>query len=160
MSETSLDRATVAIGELSTSVRSLHSEVVQSETLRTTKIKWIQRLLYVMVPAIVLLMLLAISNFVLLSKINAAASDARSTNTLLLGCLQPGTKCSDQNRRQTAAALDQIRQTQFAIALCQRLNPIDKDPDGTGVVRCVQQYYPNFTLPPKVGAGAKPSATP
>lgn len=157
MPETSLDRATSAINNLSSTVSALHTEVVQSEALRTEKIKWIQRLLYVMVPAVVLLVLMAVSNFVLLSRINSAARAANSTNDLLLGCLQPSTPCAEENRKSTAAVLDQIRQTQFAIALCQRLNPIDKDPDGSGVVRCVQQYYPGFTLPPKTGGAAKPS---
>jgi hypothetical protein len=159
MSDEGFVRAVGALGELTGSVNALRSEVVQSEALRTEKIKWIQRLMYVLVPAVILMLVLAISNFVLLSRINATARDASSTNTLLLGCLQPGTTCSDQNRRQTAAALDQIRQTQFAIALCQRQNPIDKDPDGTRLVECVQQYYPNFTLPPKAAAGPSPSVT-
>lgn len=159
MPDTSLDRATAAIGDLSTSVRSLHAEVVQSEALRTEKIRWIQRLLYVLVPAVVLLVLMAISNFVLLSRINAAADDASSTNQLLLGCFLPASRCSQENQKATATVMNQIRQTQFAIALCQRLNPVDKDPDGTGVIRCVQQYYPGFTLPPKVAIGPAPSPT-
>jgi len=160
MPETSLDRATAAIGELSGSVRALHGEVVQSEALRTTKIKWIQRVLYVMVPAMVLMILLAVTNFVLLSRINQAASDARSTNDLLLGCLQPQSACSQQNQKATAAVMNQIRQTQFTIAFCQRINPIDQDPDGSGVIRCVQQYYPGFTLPPKASTGPSPAPSP
>ncbi len=160
MPETSLDRATAAIGELSGSVRALHGEVVQSENLRTEKIRWIQRLLYVLVPAVVLLVLMAISNFVLLSRINAAAEDARSTNQLLLGCFLPDSKCSQENKKSTAAVMDQIRQTQFAIALCQRQNPTDRDPTGSGLVACGQQYYPGFALPPKVKAGTSPAPTP
>jgi hypothetical protein len=159
MPETSLDRATAAIGELSSSVRALHGEVVQSESLRTTKVRWIQRVLYIMVPAMALLVLLAITNFVLLARINATAEDASSTNTLLLGCFQPGSRCSQENQKTTAAVMNQIRQTQFAIALCQRLNPADRDPAGSGFVRCVQQYYPGFTLPPKTAPTPMPSTT-
>lgn len=159
MPETSLDRATAAIGELSGSVRALHGEVVQSESLRTTKIKWIQRQLIILVPAVVLLVLMAVTNFVLLARINQAAGDARSTNDLLLGCLQPSTPCSEQNRKQTGAVLEQIRQTQFAIAFCQRINPVDSDPDGAKVVRCVQEYYPGFALPPKSSPSPAPSTT-
>jgi hypothetical protein len=159
MPEASLDRATAAIGELSGSVRALHSEVVQSESLRATKIKWIQRQLIILVPAVVLLVLLAATNFIVLTRINQAASDARSTNTLLLGCLQQGTRCSEQNRKATAAVMDQIRQTQFAIALCQRINPVDKDPTGAAVVSCVQDYYPGLVLPPKSAVTPGPTTT-
>jgi hypothetical protein len=156
MTDEGLDRAAGAIGDLSGSVRQLYAEVVQSESLRTAKIRWIQRLLYVLIPAVVLLVLLAITNFVLLARINSAARAANSTNELLLGCFLPDTKCSQENQKTTAAAMDQIRQTQFAIALCQRQNPVDKDPDGRGLVRCVQAYYPGFTLPPKAGASPTP----
>lgn len=147
MTEPSLDRATTAIGELSGSVRSLHAEVVQAEALRTEKIRWIQRVLYVLVPAVLLLILLAVTNFVLLSRITAAADDARSTNELLLGCFQPNTTCSQESARASAERLNQIRQTQFVIAVCQRQNPVDKDPSGSGLIKCVQDYYPGFTLP-------------
>lgn len=150
MTEPSLDRATSAIGELSGSVRALHAEVVQAEALRTEKIRLISRVLYVLVPAVLLLLVLAVTNFVLLSRTSAAAADARSTNELLLGCFQPGTKCSEENARKTGDWLNQVRQTQFAIAVCQRQNSVADDPSGAGVVACVQSYYPGFTLPKKV----------
>jgi hypothetical protein len=151
MTEPSLDRAATAVGELSSSVRTLTQEVIASESLRTSKIKWIQRLLYVMVPAVVLLVIMAVSNFALLNRAADTAENVRSTNELLLGCLQPDTACNKANARASAALLDNIRQTQFVIAVCQRLNPVDKDPDGSGIVRCVQDYYPGFALPNKVG---------
>lgn len=150
MSDPSLDRATKAIGDLSTSVRALHGEVVQSEVLRTRKIKLITTALFVLVPAVVLLVVLAITNFRLLARTNDAADEAQSTNQLLYGCFQPGTQCSDQSSKNTALALEQLRQTQFVIAVCQRLHPITEDPNGAGLVACVQQYYPTFRLPPKV----------
>jgi hypothetical protein len=150
MSDPSLDRATKAIGDLSTSVRSLHAEVVQSESLRSRKIKLITAALIVMVPAVVLLVFMAISNFVLVSKTNDAADEARKTNELLYGCFQPNTTCSNENLKNTAAVMNQLRQTQFVIAVCQRLHPITEDPDGAAMVACVQQYYPGFALPPKV----------
>lgn len=157
MAEHGLDRATTAIGELSGSVRALHAEVVQSESLRTEKIRWIQRILYVLVPAVILLVLMAIMNFVLLSRINTAARAASSTNTLLLGCFLPDTQCSQESQKSTAATMNQIRQTQFAIALCQRRYPVDTDPQGVGLVQCVQSYYPGFALPPK--PSPSPAAT-
>jgi hypothetical protein len=156
MSDPSMDRATTAIGDLSISVRALHSEVVRSESLRTRKIKLIVAALFVLVPAVVLLVIMAATNFVLLSRTNEAASDAKSTNQLLYGCFQPGTTCSKQSAKNTGAALEQLRQTQFVIAVCQRLHPVDEDPEGVALVRCVQQYYPGFTLPQKVA----PSPTP
>lgn len=149
----SLDRATEAIGaigRLSESVRGLHAEVVQSEALRAQKIRLITQALVAVVVAAVLLVLMAVTNFVLLSRINEAADDARSTNQLLLGCFQPGTPCSTQNAKQTGAAIDQLRQTQFVIAICQRQHPITEDPEGAAVVACVQRYYPTFTLPARV----------
>lgn len=145
--ETNLDRATTAIGELSGSVRALHTEVVRSEELRTDKIRWIQRLMYVLIPAVLLLMLMAVTNFVLLSRINETAADSQSTNELLLGCFKPGTTCSEGNKAQTAANLNHIRQTQFVIAVCQRQHPITTDADGADMIKCVQRYYPGFTLP-------------
>jgi hypothetical protein len=158
MTDEGLDRATVALGSLAESVQALHAEAVQGEALRTEKIRWIQRLLYVMVPAMVLLVIMAVTNFVLLARINSAAAAANSTNELLLGCFLPESKCSQENRKSTTAVMDQIRQTQFAIALCQRQNPTERDPDGEALVRCVQQFYPGFALPPK--AGATPTTTP
>jgi hypothetical protein len=146
----SLDRAVTAIGDLSTSVRSLHAEVVQSETLRTRKIKLITAALIALVPATVLLIVLAATNIVLMSRINQAASDSRSTNQLLYGCMRPGTTCSNENLKRTGEVMDELRQTQFVIAVCQRQYPITEDPQGAALVSCVQRYYPTFTLPPRV----------
>ncbi len=159
MSDPSLERATAAIGDLSISVRALHKEVVQSESLRSRKIKLITAALFVLVPAVVLMLVMAVTNFVLLSNTNRAADEARSTNVLLYGCLKPGTTCSNENLKRTAEALNQLRQTQFVIAVCQRLHPVTEDPDGDAMVSCVQQYYPGFTLPPKVQP-SKPAPTP
>ncbi len=149
MGDPSIDRATTAIGELSGSVRALHSEVVQAEALREQKIKLITTALFVLVLSMGLLVVMAVTNFVLLSRINQAAGDAKSTNELLYGCFVPGTKCSAQNAKQTGAVMDQLRQTQFVIAVCQRLHPVTEDPAGAGLVSCVQDYYPTFTLPPR-----------
>jgi hypothetical protein len=132
-------------------VRALTQEVVGSEELRTSKIRWIQKLLYVLVPGVALLVIMAISNFVLLNRITDTATSSRSTNELLLGCLQPGTQCYQLNKDQTAQLLDNIRQTQFVIAICQRRNPVEKDPTGTEIIKCVQDYYPGFVLPEKQG---------
>lgn len=149
MTDPSLDRATSAIGELSSSVRTLTGEVVRSETLRGRKIKVIQHVLFILVPSVILLVVLAVSNFALLNRVNATAASSKSTNELLLGCLQPNTTCNKVNVQKTAALLDQIRQTQFVIAVCQRKNPVDTDPLGVGLIHCVQNYYPGFTLPTK-----------
>jgi hypothetical protein len=143
----SLDRATFAIGDLSGSVRALHSEVVQAEKLRTSKIKWIQRVLYILVPCVLLLLLLAATNAVLLNRVNSAARDAKSTNELLLGCFQPNTACARETVKANAERLNQIRQTQFVIAICQRQNPLETDPHGVALIHCVQRYYPGFALP-------------
>jgi hypothetical protein len=149
MSEPSLDRATTAIGQLSKSVRDLHDEVVQSESLRAQKIRLMTQVMAAIGVAAVLLVLLAASNFVLLNRIKAAASDARSTNDLLVGCFTPGTPCSNESTKRTGEALEQLRQTQFVIAVCQRRHPVVEDPDGVAMVSCVQQYYPTFHLPAK-----------
>lgn len=151
MTDPSLDRAAAVIGDLAQDIRSLTREVATSEALRSSKIRWIQKLLYVLVPAIILLVIMAISNFALLSRVNATAASSKSTNELLLGCLQPNTTCNRINTEKTAALLNQIRQTQFVIAVCQRQNPIDTDPAGSGLIRCVQAYYPGFALPAKAG---------
>ena len=156
MSDPSLDRATTAIGDLSISVRALHAEVVQSETLRSRKIKLITAALIVLVPATVLMLVMAITNFVLLNRTNEAADDSRSTNQLLYGCFQPGTTCSIENLKRTGEVMNQLRQTQFVIAVCQRLHPISEDPEGAALVACVQQYYPSFTLPPKISPSPAP----
>jgi hypothetical protein len=85
------------------------------------------------------------------------AHDVRATNDLLYGCFQPGTTCSNQSAKNTGAAIEQLRQTQFTIAVCQRLHPITEDPDGEKLVACVQAYYPTFVLPPKVHPSPRPS---
>jgi hypothetical protein len=150
MNDPSLDRATQAIGGLSASVRDLHAEVVQSESLRTHKIRLIGHALIAVCVASVLLVVLAITNFMLLSRISTTAGDARSTNQLLYGCFVPGTKCSTENQKNTAAVMNQLRQTQFVIAVCQRQHPLTEDPAGVALVACVQRYYPTFVLPPQV----------
>lgn len=149
MNDPSLDRATSAIGELSSSVRSLTGEVVQSEALRGRKIKAIQHVLYVLVPGVILLLILAFSNFALLSRVNKAAADAKSTNQLLLGCFQPGTQCSESAKAQAAQRSNEGRQAIYVMLICLRLNPSAEDPNAVDVQKCVQQYYPNFVLPPK-----------
>lgn len=150
MPDQSLDRATSAIADLATGVHALTNEVISSEVLRARKIRAIQNVLFVLVPSIVLLLIMAVTNFVLLSRVRTIANDSRNTNDLLVSCFQPGTECSNTNAQRTGAALDQLRQTQFVIAICQRQNPVADDPDGAGVVECVQGYYPNFTLPARV----------
>lgn len=149
MPDASLDRATAAIGDLAAGVQRLTREVKHDESLRERKIKAIQRVLIVLVPSVLLLVILAITNFVLLSRIKDVAEDARNTNDLLVSCFQPGTACSKTNSQRTGEALNQIRQTQFVIAICQRQNPIASDPDGKKVIACVQNYYPTFVLPPQ-----------
>jgi len=159
MTDEGFMRAVAALSELSDSVAALRSEVEQSEVLRTEKIKMIHRLLYVLVPTMILMVAMVVGNFVLLTRINTTAEAAESTNSLLLGCFQLDSKCAQENVKSTAAVMEQIRQTQFAIALCQRQNPLERDPEGSGLVRCVQQYYPGFVLPPKGSPSPEPSAT-
>lgn len=149
MPDVSLDRATAAIGELSANVRKFTTEVENSERLRTQKIRALYRLMYVVAPAVLLLLVLAITNFALLSKTRDAAADAKNTNDLLVGCFTPGTQCAELQKAQSDARINQIRQTQFVIAVCQRRNPVDEDPTATGMMACVQDYYPGFALPAK-----------
>lgn len=155
MSDPSLDRATSAIGELSGSVRTLTTEVVQSEALRARKIKVIQQVLYVLVPGVLLLLVMAVSNFTLLSRVSDAAADAKSTNQLLLGCFQPGTQCSEAQKAQQMTRSTEARQTTYVMLICLRLNPLEQDPNAVGVQKCVQQYYPGFKLPSKVAPTGK-----
>lgn len=151
MPDPSLDRATLAVGELRNLVGRLLDEVVESESLRAQKIRLIQQALYVLVPSVVLLIIMAITNFALLAKTRDAAADARATNQLIAGCLQPNTSCSNANASKMGDALNQIRQTQFVISVCMRQNPTAEDPAGKKMIKCVQAYYPNFSLPPKIG---------
>lgn len=160
MADPSLDRATAAVGELATIVRSLTVEVKASEDLRSRKIKAIQHMFYVVSGCIALLLLMAGTNFVLLNRVQDAAVSAKDTNDLLVSCFQPGTPCSATSAQRTGAALEQLRQTQFVIAICQRQNPVDVDPNGVRVIACVQRYYPTFTLPPQAGAKPRGQAKP
>lgn len=146
----SLDRAAMVVGELASDVRRLTEEVVRSERIRENKIRAIQKAMFVVVPALVLLVVLAFTNFVLLARVRDAANSAKNTNALIAGCLQPGTECSNASAQKTAEAITQLRQTQFVIAICQRQNPVTEDPNGTKIVSCVQRYYPGFRLPPQV----------
>lgn len=148
MTDPSLDRAEVIVDQLSNSVRRLTDEVIHSEALRASKIRLIQKAMFVMIPAVILLLLLTFTNFVLLAKISDTATSAKNTNDLLVSCFQPSTPCSTTSQQRTGEALEQLRQTQFVIAICQRQNTIADDPNGLKVVKCVQSYYPQFTLPP------------
>lgn len=138
----SLDRATSAIGELSGSVRALHAEVVQAEALRTAKIRWIQRVLYVLVPCVVLLVVLAISNFVLLARINGIAGDVRSTNTTLLDCINSTGECGRRNASNQGKVLDEVKRYELTVIYCARTNPQPVDPDGSAFVACINRLYP------------------
>ncbi len=137
------DLIAAEIGNLAQRVSALQDELVVAEKLRSAKIEALRRLMYVVVPAVVLLLIMAITNFVLINK-------TTSLSDTIAGCLKPRTECSEANRRAQADQLDRIRQTQFVIAICQRRNPVDKDPNGDGVVTCIQSYYPGFLLPEKV----------
>jgi hypothetical protein len=147
----SLERAQTALTGLAAEVRKFTEEAKVLEQLRTRKIKSIQHLLYVLVPAMILLLIMAVTNFALLSQTRAAANDARRTNELLVSCFQPNTPCSSSSAQRTGDALNQIRQTQFVIAYCQRQNPVGEDPDGKDLVTCVQGFYPGFKLPLRAG---------
>lgn len=152
----SLENIAVAVSELSSGVAALDQDVKRDGDLRSAKVKAIQRLLYVLIPCVVLLIILAVTNFLLLSRIKEAASDARSTNQIIAGCLQPNTECGKQNAARTESALNRIRETQFVIAVCQRKNPLPVTPTPADVeaqtnrlVTCVQGFYPTFKLPQK-----------
>lgn len=144
-----LDLTTEALGKLSISVRALSSEVERAEVLRTRKIKALQQVLYILVPAVLLLLVLAFTNFALLNKVATVASDSRSTNTLLLGCFQPGSKCAESAKQQQAQRALETEQQTYVMLICLRLNPAAEDPNATGAQKCVQQYYPGFKLPAK-----------
>lgn len=148
--DNSLDRASAAVGELSKSVRALTTEVMTSEALRAEKIKALQRLMYVLVPAVALLLGMAVTNFMLLSRVNG-------TNELFASCYRDGTECSNSNNARFTAALEQVRQTQFVMVICQRINPIGDDPDGTALRACVRTYYPTFELPARGTSTAPPT---
>lgn len=138
-----LNRATSALGELAADIRTFTEEVQRSEQLRTEKIRWIQKVLFVLVPAVLLLLVGAVTNFVLLARVTA-------TNNLLFGCFTPNTQCSTASQQAAAVRSLEQKQTQFVIAICQRQNPISEDPEGTRMIRCVQTYYPTFRLPVQV----------
>lgn len=151
-----LERAAEAVSSLSLSVLRLTSEVKAAETLREEKIRWLQRAVSVAGIAIGVLIILAITNFTMLNQTRSAAATSASTNTLLLGCFQPHSQCSDENAKKTASVFNQIRQTQFVIAICQRSTPLPSNPTPADVdrateklVACVQAYYPGFKLPPR-----------
>jgi len=165
MTGPSIDRAATAVGELSGSVRLLTDEVKAAEALREEKIRWIQRSVIATGAAVAVLIILVVANFSLLSHTRDAAADAKSTNDLLLSCFQPNTHCSNESIKRSAAVLNEVRQTQFVIAVCQRQNPLPPNPTQAQVdgalgrfQRCVQTYYPGFRLPPK--ASPTPKATP
>lgn len=162
MTDPSIDRATGAIGNLAASVNTMTNEVIALEALRASKIKWIQTLLYVLIPGVILLIVLAISNFALLNRVRASAVDAKnsaaaaqSTNDLLLGCFRAGTQCAEAQKKATALRSTEARQATYVMLICLRLNPQDEDPNAVSVQRCVQQYYPGFTLPTKVAPTPK-----
>lgn len=156
MPDPSLDRAVVVLGELATTVRSFTAEARELERLRSKKIRALYTTLFVLVPAIALLIVLAITNFALLSKVKDTAADSKSTNTLLLGCFTPGSKCAEVSKQQQEVREQRNRQATYVMLYCLRLNPLEKDPNAIGVQRCVQQFYPGFVLPPR----ATPTRTP
>lgn len=158
MAEQSIDRAATALATLARNVQDFTAEARELEKLRTRKIRALYLTLWVLVPAVILLIILAFSNFALLQRTKEAAADTRSTNQLLLGCFQPGTKCSDGQKALAMARSTEARQTTYVMLICLRLNPLDSDPNAVGVQRCVQQYYPGFQLPTKVAP--TPARTP
>lgn len=130
-------------------IRSLSQAVAAESEARNRKVKAIQRNSMFIAFGIMILLAVAVLNLVNTTRTNAIAEDANQTNELLLGCLTPGNECSEFNARQQANVLNLVRQTNFVVAFCQRTNPIDNDPDGSGLVACIQSYYPDFQLPSK-----------
>lgn len=149
MPDVSLDRAVAALGEMSASVRGLTKEVIESESLRLRKIRVIQQVLYVMVPAMIILVLMAVTNFILLSRAAQTGEQVKATNDLVAGCFQPNTTCSNAAKFEAQERAKLIQQSQFVSLYCARQNPVDEDPQGTALYACFRSYYPNFVLPTK-----------
>ena len=106
-----------AVDALTEEVRKMRVDIAHSDGVRTTKIEAIRNLMWVVVPALILLLAMTITNLIQI--------------------------------RGTGETVDQVRQTGFVIALCQRQNPSALDPSGAGMVACVQEYFPDFRLPDK-----------
>lgn len=140
--DASLDAVAVAVDGLTRGVRQLQDELVQAENLRDAKVRALRKLLIALVPAIGLLVIMAVTNGILISRTSDIAGQ-------VAGCVRPDTACGQANLQANAALMDKIRETQFVIATCQRLNPVEKDPDASGIQKCVRDYYPTFTLPGK-----------
>lgn len=149
----SLTEANARLGEIQ---QALIAAVTRDAALRTQKIQTIEntnaqigKALYGLVAMFVVVMTLAIVNAFNLNEARATGRNAQQTQTLLVNCLTPGTECAKRSQAAQQAQLAQIRSTSLVIAICQRRFPLVEDPEGKGFILCVQDYYPDFALPPK-----------
>lgn len=147
-----------AIDDLSSYVQDQTTAIRAESLARNRKVTWLQRLMFVVVPSLVLLVVLAVTNFVVISRVNGAASSAKDTQQTIASCLTPNTECSNQSKQQIADLNNTQRQTTFVLFVCARQFPNPPNPTREEIdantqklVSCVQEYYPDFKLPPKVG---------
>lgn len=137
------------IQNLTISATSLSTEVSENSLENTRKITWLQRSLFVMSAAIILLLGLAVTNFFILTHVNGVAKNAQQTNTILVDCFKPNTSCAKLTKKQNDDRNTEVRQTLLVLAKCQREHPAAIDPDGTKTLACVQKFYPGLAMPPE-----------
>lgn len=107
------------------------------------------RLGWLMVACMAVLVILAVFNAVNIAtaRTNAAqtaaiARDSRSTNELLLDCLNAAGTCGKANAQQQRKILDEIKKYELTVIYCARTNPQNLDESGNKFIACVDRLYP------------------
>lgn len=99
--------------------------------------------------AMVILVLIAVFNASnvlagrkLAQKTATIAQDTRSTNALLLDCLNSTGQCGRVNAREQALTLDEVKKYELTVLYCVRTNPQLVDKNGEKFLACVDRLYP------------------
>lgn len=107
------------------------------------------RLGWLLAVAMSFLLIMAIFNAVSITtaRRNAAqtaeiARDTRSTNQLLLDCLNATGSCGSANAAQQTRLLDEIKKYELTVLYCVRINPQVDDESGEQFLACVERLYP------------------
>lgn len=107
------------------------------------------RLAWLLAAAMAVLMVMAVVNAVNISTARRSASqtadiarDARSTNQLLLDCLNATGSCGKQNAQAQKKILDEIKKYELTVIYCARTNPQQLDDSGSKFIACVDRLYP------------------
>lgn len=131
-------------------IRGLQVSIHEEALARDRKVRTLQRVLVAVLAALVLLVIVVVTNLYTLKVQNDAAVDRSNAATIqrqqqksildaIQSCTQPGGSCFSSNREDTAKALLNLQKFELVTEYCQTVTPSG---DGAGYLTCIKKYAP------------------